>query len=180
MNNKLLLKKPQLLYFLFVLVAVAYYLLTYQTARENFYQVIILFCFLFAAYFVLYKLFSLTHFNQLVLAGLGFRLLLLLSVPNLSEDVYRFIWDGRLAAQGINPFSHLPAEIMHMQPVAGITPQLFAKLNSPGYYTIYPPVLQGVFWVGAKLFPLSIIKTIIFFKVVIVIADVGIFFLMKQ
>ncbi|MEO7563107.1 MAG: hypothetical protein ABIT07_10965, partial [Ferruginibacter sp.] len=42
------------------------------------------------------------------------------------------------------------------------------------------PVLQGVFWVGAKLFPLSIIKTIIFFKVVIVIADVGIFFLMKQ
>jgi len=36
------------------------------------------------------------------------RFLLLFSFPNLSDDVYRFIWDGRLLNQGINPFEQLP------------------------------------------------------------------------
>ena len=109
-----------------------------------------------------------------------FRMLLLFSIPNLSDDVYRFIWDGRLAANGINPFSHLPSEVMQMPAIAGITKEVYLQLNSTDHYTIYPPVLQGIFWLGAKLFPVNVFATIVFFKCTILLFEIGTSFLMLQ
>ncbi|MCC7505592.1 MAG: hypothetical protein IT259_09830, partial [Saprospiraceae bacterium] len=40
--------------------------------------------------------------------GIMLRVVLLFSLPNLSDDSVRFIWDGRLLAQGINPVLHPP------------------------------------------------------------------------
>ncbi len=108
-------------------------------------------CIVFYLRPVIYYIFSfLPDILNLLIAGLVFRLLLLFSLPNLSDDVYRFICDGRLAANGINPFSHLPAEIMQMPPVTGITKELFGELNSPRYYKIYPTVLQDCL-VGSQI-----------------------------
>lgn len=179
MNNASL-QKPLLLYFLLLLSGIVYFWLGYQTARENFLQVILLFTFLFAVYFVTAKFFSIIYFKQLLIAGILFRIMLLFSLPNLSDDVYRFIWDGRLAANGINPFSHLPIEIMQMPPVTGITKELFVQLNSPHYYTVYPPVLQSVFWLAAKLFPINVFATIVFLKCLIFLVELITFFLILQ
>ncbi len=180
MENKQQSGKYLLLYFLLLVSGVAYYRLAYHTEREIFLQVIFLFSFLFAAYLGAYNFFSITHFKYLLIAGVVFRLLLLFSVPNLSDDVYRFIWDGRLAANGINPFSHLPTEIMQMPPITGITKELFSLLNSPGHYTIYPPVLQGIFWLAAKLFPVNVFAAIVFLKCIIVLFEVSTFLLLLQ
>ena len=177
MNNASL-QKPLLLYFLLLLSGIVYFWLGYQTARENFLQVILLFTFLFAVYFVTVKFFSIIYFKQLLIAGILFRIMLLFSLPNLSDDVYRFIWDGRLAVNGINPFRYLPAEILHMPPVTGITKELFGQLNSPNYYTIYPPVLQGIFWLTAKLFPVNVFASIVFMKCIIVLVELGNVFLL--
>ncbi len=173
MKDKVLVEKLFLLYLLLILSGIAYYFLAYQTARENSIQVFILFTFLFAAYFVVNRFFSTTHFKYLLISGILFRILLLLSVPNLSDDVYRLIWDGRLAANGINPFSHWPAEIMQMPAVTGITKELFVLLNSANHYTIYPPVLQGIFWLAAKLFPANISGAIVCMKTIILLAETG-------
>jgi hypothetical protein len=158
--------------------AIAYYGLAYQIKRENFLPVFSFFTLLFAVYFIVYRFFSITHFTYLLMAGILFRLLLLFSIPNLSDDVYRFIWDGRLAANGINPYSKLPAEIIQMPPVTGITNELYRQLNSPQYYTIYPPVLQGIFWVAAKLFPVNVSAAIVFLKSIIVMVELGNVFLL--
>ncbi|MCK6690868.1 MAG: hypothetical protein L6Q97_02065 [Thermoanaerobaculia bacterium] len=94
-----------------------------------------------------------------VLTGLGIvlRVILLFHLPLLSDDFYRFLWDGRLAAQGIHPFAYPPVYFIENQiNIPGITPELFGRLNSPEYYTVYPPVCQAVFWLAAKLFPESI------------------------
>jgi hypothetical protein len=179
MNNASL-QKPLVLYFLLLLSGIVYFWVGYQTARENFLQVILLFTFLFAVYFVIVKFFSIIYFKQLLIAGILFRIMLLFSLPNLSDDVYRFIWDGRLAANGINPFSHLPIEIMQMPPVTGITKELFVQLNSPHYYTVYPPVLQSVFWLAAKLFPINVFATIVFLKCLIFLVELITFFLILQ
>lgn len=103
--------------------------------------------------------------GPLVVAGLLLRLLLLLSIPNLSDDVYRFLWDGRLAAQGIHPFALTPAQVMQSgMALKGITSALFTRLNSPDYYTVYPPVCQAMFWAAAKCFPESIEGGIVMLK----------------
>ena len=180
MRNKDFFRKSFFLYFLLFLTGIAYYFLAYETVREHFLQVLSWFTFLFVAYFIVNKFFSISHFKYLLFAGLLFRILLLFSVPNLSDDVYRFIWDGRLAANGINPFSHLPSEIMQMPPVTGITNELFGQINSPNYYTIYPPVMQGIFWLTAKLFPENVFGAIVFMKCVILLVDASVAFLLMQ
>ncbi len=179
MINKLAFKKL-LLFFLLFFTGIAYYFLCYQTGRENFTQVISLFIFLFAAYFVTYHYFSVPHFKFLLFTGIVFRMLLLFSAPNLSDDVYRFIWDGRLAANGISPFSHLPSEIMQMPSVTGITKELFLQLNSKEYYTIYPPVMQGIFWLAGKLFPVNVFAAIVFLKCFILLVEVATGYLLIQ
>lgn len=178
MTGKPFYLKQELLYLLTLLSAIAYYILVYKTSRENFQQVICLFTFLFAAYLAFYNFFFTTHFNVLIISGVVFRILLLFCVPNLSDDVYRFIWDGRLGAHGINPFSHLPLEIMQMPSITGINVELFGQLNSPGYYTIYPPVLQGIFWVTGKMFPVNVFEAIVFMKFIILMIELGNFFLL--
>ncbi|MFN2440751.1 MAG: hypothetical protein ABR503_16220, partial [Chitinophagaceae bacterium] len=75
MNNASL-QKPLLLYFLLLLSGIVYFWLGYQTARENFLQVILLFTFLFAVYFATVKFFSITYFKQLLIAGILFRIML--------------------------------------------------------------------------------------------------------
>ncbi len=168
-----------LFFTLLLLMAAGYYLLCYQTLRSNFIQVFGLFTILFAGYFFITQYFAEVYFKQLITAGILFRLLLLFSVPNLSDDVYRFIWDGRLSASGINPFSQLPANLVaSSKVVTGLTPQLFAQLNSPGYFTIYPPVMQAAFWFAGKCFPTNIYAGIVCLKGFILLAEVGNIFLL--
>lgn len=100
---------------------------------------------------------------------MGLAVLLRLSawpgMPQLSDDVYRFIWDGRLINQGINPFAHLPEYYMELpNPPEGITRTLFGQLNSPAYFTIYPPVAQGVFALACWLFPTSVLGSTLVMK----------------
>ena len=45
----------------------------------------------------------------LVFAAL-FRLAIIFSQPYLSDDIYRYVWDGRVQAAGINPYRYIPAE----------------------------------------------------------------------
>ena len=81
--------------------------------------------------------------------GIVLRAVLLFAAPGLSDDVYRFLWDGYLLQAGISPFEHLPSYYAEAGfPVSGHSPELFSKLNSPNYYTIYPPVAQLTFLVS--------------------------------
>jgi len=84
----------------------------------------------------------------LVFAAL-FRLTLIAHAPVASDDVYRYLWDGRVATHGINPFAYAPndtaLEALH-------TEELPARVNFPSMRTIYPPLAQLVFAGSAALF----------------------------
>jgi alpha-1,6-mannosyltransferase len=98
----------------------------------------------------------------LLAVAVAARLLLLPSIPLLSDDFYRFIWDGRLLLAGWHPFAHPP--VWYMQPdapaIAGIQEGLFAALNSKEYFTVYPPLCQALFaaaaWMGGDSLRLSV------------------------
>lgn len=109
------------------------------------------------------------------------RFILVFALPNLSDDVYRFIWDGRLLFNGHNPFDYLPSYYIENNiSIPGINEALFHQLNSPEYFTIYPPVAQGVFAFACWLFPNSIIGSAITMKVFLFLCEVGSLFFIKK
>ena len=103
-------------------------------------------------YFTIKK--SLFSVNELLLVGLLIRLTLLPTTPELSDDFYRFLWDGQLMVEGVNPYLHLPSKIALQSTEFQ---ELFPFLNSPHYYTIYPTVIQFINYFSI-LFDLSIYR----------------------
>ena len=100
------------------------------------------------------------------------RVLLLFAIPALSDDVYRFIWDGRLLMNGVNPYMGLPIDHLDMG-LPGITLELFEKLNSPKYFTVYPPLNQAVFFLSTILTPHSEWWSVVIIRMVILAFEVG-------
>lgn len=76
------------------------------------------------------------------------RISLVFVFPDLSDDVYRFYWDALLTAEGISPYQYTPAEITH--PFMVSHKDVFEQLNSPGYYSVYPPVNQVLYWTALQ------------------------------
>ncbi len=173
-------KKQVAIYGLLLVSALAYVMLGYATAREQFVQLLILYAVVFAGYVYIIN----QRFN--VLQGIGaaviFRLLLLLAVPALSDDYFRFIWDGRLMAAGVNPYLHLPSYYISAEaaPIPGITKELFSQLNSQNHYSVYPPLAQGIFWLAEKIAMGSILKSIVAMRVILLLADTGSIFLLLK
>ncbi len=109
------------------------------------------------------------------------RLLLAPAMPQLSDDVYRFIWDGRLLVNGINPFAHLPSYYLELPDApTGISQELYRRLNSQEYFTVYPPLAQGVFASAAALFPKSIYGSAMVMKGFLLACELGTVFLMPK
>ncbi len=77
------------------------------------------------------------------------RLFLIPTGPMLSEDVYRYLWDGRLVARGLNPYLHAPSD----SSLAPFHDGLLARLNHSDVPTIYPPAAQLFFGAVARIEP---------------------------
>jgi hypothetical protein len=85
----------------------------------------------------------------ILIGAAALRLLLLLSEPTLSSDLYRYVWDGRVQAAGINPYLHVPTadELVRLRDV-----EVWPHINRANYaVTIYPPVAQLVFLAVTRL-----------------------------
>lgn len=126
-----------------VLSALAYFILLYFTPRKEFIQFFSIYTILFASYYVLYQKISIQNAIGL---GIFFRIIALFSIPELSDDFYRFIWDGMLTSNGINPYVHTPKYVIDNGILnSDLTSQIFKLLNSPNYYAVYPPLNQLLF-----------------------------------
>lgn len=74
---------------------------------------------------------------------------ILLPMPPVSTDVYRYVWDGRVQSAGINPYVHLPVD----PALTGLRDEaVYPRINrADTAVTIYPPMAQMVFLAAAKL-----------------------------
>jgi hypothetical protein len=93
-----------------------------------------------------------------------FRLTLVAHEPVASDDIYRYLWDGRVAAHGINPFALAPED----PSLARLhTAELPARVSFPEMRTIYPPLAQVMFLASAAAFDDSLVAL----KLLIVLID---------
>ncbi len=90
----------------------------------------------------------------LLLFPLLFQLTLLPSSPEMSDDIYRYIWDGKVQVNGISPYLHAPdsVELTHLH-----SENLPSRVNFPDIKTIYPPLSQILFSLSYLLFGESLI-----------------------
>jgi alpha-1,6-mannosyltransferase len=84
-----------------------------------------------------------------LLFAAAFRLPLIFSPPFLSTDVFRYVWDGRVQAAGINPYRYIPAD----PALAALRDEaIYPRINRAEYApTIYPPAAQVVFAIVGRI-----------------------------
>ena len=71
------------------------------------------------------------------------RLVALFAPPYLSDDIYRYVWDGRVQNAGINPYRFIPADPALQSLRDG---RIYPHINRRDYaHTIYPPLAQMLF-----------------------------------
>jgi hypothetical protein len=99
-----------------------------------------------------------------------FRVALLFSNPIQEDDFYRYLWDGKVVASGLNPYSVAPLAVREqtgedegIQRYARIPAQdarfalILTRINHPEVSTIYPPLAQTVFALTALVAPGSLV-----------------------
>ncbi len=74
------------------------------------------------------------------------RCLFLFRPPELSDDLYRYLWDGMNLRSGINPYAYPPSDATLVNEEARL---ILSNVNHPHLVTIYPPAAQLVFWVSS-------------------------------
>jgi len=84
----------------------------------------------------------------------------------LSTDIYRYIWDGRVQAAGINPYLYLPVD-RKLETLRDSS--IYPNINRRDYaHTIYPPAAQIFFFAVTR-----ITQSVIGFKGTILLVEIG-------
>ena len=130
------------------------------------------------AYLVMVLLYRSTcSLNFLIGTGLLARIALVFIFPGLSDDIYRFFWDGRLMVSGISPYGILPADALAKN-IPYLDKLLFDSMNSQPYYTIYPPVSQLFYAISASFGDIKV--AVVVMKILFLLTEiVGVIFLLK-
>lgn len=144
--------------------------------RSNFVELISVFVLLFIGYFLQGRYFYINSVFLIFFSGIIFRLIFLLSNPSLSDDYHRFIWDARQVYRSHNPYQFTPNE-------CGVNDQadfyLMDRMNSPNYYSVYPPLQQLFFLPSGATDKLGL--SLILLHLIVFFGEVLLFyFLMKS
>jgi alpha-1,6-mannosyltransferase len=79
--------------------------------------------------------------------------LLIFTPPTLSDDMYRYVWDGRVQAEGISPYRYPPnaPELARLRDA-----QIWLFINRKSVVTVYPPGAEAVFAFLWRVIPDSV------------------------
>ena len=180
--NRSFINSKKTFYLLGSLSILFYAIWAYDLERFEHAKLLGLYSILFGCYYLILKHPN-TKERHLSYLAIGLRLIFLVAIPNLSQDFYRFIWDGRLLLAGLNPYLFTPSGLVYSQP--DLFPQmklLFEGMGalSAGHFSNYPPIHQLPFVIAAMLSKHSILGSVIMLRLILIGADLGILFFGKK
>jgi alpha-1,6-mannosyltransferase len=171
--------KKILFFVLIILSAAAYSYLAYFHQRKNFEIFIFSIIFLFGSFIKLKEL----NANYLFLLGIAFRLIFISSIPFLSQDFYRFLWDGELISKGFNPYLYTPDQLINLNSIEINNKSfLFDGMGplSNQNFSNYPPLNQFIFGFASILSFGSWSNSVIIIRIILILSDIGLFFVGKK
>jgi len=182
MLYKILLKTNKISILLTLFSMVLYAIFAYSITRTDYLKLIILYAILF---FLFYKLIinNKNNFYYLAIIALVFRLIFLLAIPNLSQDFYRFIWDGRMILNGFNPYLYTPESFISKGSFPVNQAQelyLGMKPLNASHFTNYPPINQLCFSLASLFANTSIVGSAAVLRLLIIAADLGTLYFGKK
>ena len=172
-------KTPILLAFLSMIL---YWIFGYDLARTEQIKLLSIYAGLFVLFYVLVKN-QKENIRFLAMLAFLFRLIFLFTTPNLSQDFYRFIWDGRMILEGFNPYINTPEFFITNNEFAIAQAQdLFDGMGSlsASHYTNYPPLNQLCFVIAGLFAGKSILGSAIVMRLLIISVDFGTLYFGKK
>ncbi|MGB5417372.1 mannosyltransferase [Algibacter sp.] len=152
-----------------------YWVFAYNLVRTDYVKLLTLYAALFVLFYNVIKLFK-HNTKALTYLAFGFRATFILAIPNLSQDFYRFIWDGRMILEGINPYLFTVESFISQGefPVAQAL-ELRAGMGdlNASHFTNYPPINQLCFAIAALFASKSILGSVVVLRLLIIAADFG-------
>ena len=172
---------------LLVLICLLFYIVfAYDLERSDFIKLITLIGTLF---FITNKIIQINKDCFWFLTGIGitFRLLFIAILPNLSQDFYRFIWDGRLITQGISPYLFTPENYIEDTSNSFVTivnqaQELYNGMGSlnRSHFSNYPAINQLCFAIASVFAGKSILGSVMVVRIILILADIGILCIGKK
>ncbi|MCK8479405.1 glycosyltransferase 87 family protein [Psychroserpens algicola] len=153
-----------------------YGLFAYDLVRTDYTKLIVLYSLLWVVFLSLLK-YAKNNIKFLSIVAFISRAIFILAIPNLSQDFYRFIWDGRMILEGLNPYLYLPQSFIEAGgelPVAEAE-ALYAGMGelNGSHYTNYPPINQLCFVIAGLFSGHKILGAAIVLRLLIIAADFG-------
>ena len=158
---------------------IGYTILAYVLTRENTFWLVSIFGILFVLFWGFQR--QIKTWKQLLLLGLLLRLVFICATPNLSQDFYRYLWDGNLMGMGINPYLHTPKEVVELVqfPFSSVLYEKMGFLSNVNYSN-YPPLSQYLFQGMAFFSQKNLLGGIIFLRFIYFMFEMLLFFLGKN
>jgi hypothetical protein len=105
-----------------------------------------------------------------IIAAIVIRFIVMPGAVTLSDDIYRYLWDGKISAEGINPYSYAPEEeqLKHLRDT-----DIYPKINFPNIATVYPPLAQFFF-----LLNVFIGNSILSWKIILFLCEAGLTYIL--
>lgn len=165
-----------------LLMLAGFFALAYFVPREDFLTTFPVYAVLFGGMLVIYFLGNQPKWGWTLIGGLLIRLSLLFAIPAWSDDYPRFLWDGELVKMNQNPYLETPADWLQNHPESAnpYLENLFDLMNSPVYFSVYPPLNQGIFYIASVGGNLDPMNGIVILRILLILGEIGVFILLLK
>lgn len=169
-------------YFFATLFILTVWTIGYMIPRTDIFLFLGSYTLLFGVFLFIFKKVKSHHsFLFYVSVAIIARVGLLLAWPGLSDDLYRFFWDGVVSNSGYSPYAMTPREMVDGGVVSQyLINEIFPRLNSQDYYSIYPPFSQLLYRISTFFTSENLYLSAVGMRVFIIAADIGIIYLLMK
>lgn len=166
---------------LFVLELICITHISFFCERYQFNTLIFFYAIAFAVYFYFLKNLKESDIKIAIIFGILARFIVVFALPHLSDDYFRFFWDGNLTLHSVNVYANKPSDVQFwLSSQNDAVKFAFSKMNSPNYNSVYPPIAQSIFAFAVYLSPKNIYSATVVIKLFNFLAECGtLFFIYK-